>query len=223
MTVKERLFALQEVAYGDFQAKLMPTVERQRIIGVRTPALRTLARELFGSTEAAAFISALPHYYYEENNLHSFLIGRIRDFDEALLQVERFLPCVDNWATCDSLAPTVFARTRSRLLPSISRWLASDHVYTVRYGIGCLMKYFLGEGFEKAYADSVAAIKSDEYYVQMMAAWYFATALAKNRDQVWEYIARLDPAVQKMTVRKAIESYRISEEQKGILRGCKIT
>ena len=217
-TIIARLFKMQDRAYGDFQAKLMPTVERERIIGVRTPALRSYAREIAGSAAAAEFLAVLPHYYYEENNLHAFLIERMRPFGEALDAVERFLPHVDNWATCDSLAPKVFAKEPEGLLPAIERWLASDHVYTVRYGIGALMRWFLGERFRREYADAVAAIRSDEYYIQMMAAWYFATALAKNRDEAWGYLARLDPVVQKMTVRKAIESFRISDGDKSRLR-----
>ena len=217
-TITDRLFEMRDEAYGDFQAKLMPTVDRERIIGVRTPALRAYARELAGSAAALDFLAALPHFYYEENNLHAFLIEKTRPFDAALAEVGRFLPHVDNWATCDSLAPKAFAKTPEALLPSIERWLASDHVYTVRYGIGCLMRYFLGERFRREYADAVAAIRSDEYYIQMMAAWYFATALAKNRDAAWGYLSRLDPAVQKMTVRKAIESFRVSDDDKARLR-----
>ena len=161
-TIAERLFEMRDAAYGEFQAKLIPTVERSRIIGVRTPALRAFAREIAGSDEAAAFLAELPHYYYEENNLHAFLVERVRPFDDALAEVERFLPHVDNWATCDSLSPQAFAKEPERLLPAIERWLASDRVYTVRYGIGCLMRYFLGERFEARYADAVAAIRSDE-------------------------------------------------------------
>lgn len=216
--IENRLFELRDEKYADFQAKLIPTVERGRIIGVRTPELRHLARELSGGAEAAEFLAALPHRYFEENNLHAFLIERIRDFDEALEAVGRFLPYVDNWATCDQLTPKAFAREPERLLPAIRRWLASDRTFTVRYGIGCLMRYFLGERFRREYADAVAAISSDEYYVQMMAAWYFATALAKNRGEVWDMIPGLDPAVRRMTVRKAAESYRISAEDKAALR-----
>lgn len=216
--IRKRLFELQDVSYADFQAKLMPTVERDRIIGVRTPALRALARELDGTAQAKHFLSELPHRYYEENNLHSFLIARKREFGETLAEVERFLPFVDNWATCDSLAPKAFAKDPDALLPSVWRWLASGRVYTVRYAVGCLMRYFLGERFCPEYADAVAAICSDEYYIQMMAAWYFATALAKNRDETWGYLRRLDPTVLKMTVRKAIESYRISDEDKARLK-----
>ena len=216
--VKKRLFELRDEAFADFQARLLPTVERDRVVGVRTPDLKALARELDGTDEAAAFLLALPHYYFEENNLHAFLISRIRGFDETLAEVERFLPFVDNWATCDQLSPKAFAKTPEGLLPSIERWLASDRVYTVRYAIGCLMRYFLGERFRPEFADAVAAIRSDEYYVQMMAAWYFATALAKNRDDAWGYIPRLDPTVRKMAIRKAIESYRISDDDKEKLR-----
>ena len=216
--VIDRLFELRDEAYAEFTAKLLPTVGRDRVIGIRMPAIRSLARELDGTDEATEFLAALPHYYYEENNLHAFLVARIRGFDETLAEVERLLPYIDNWATCDSLSPKAFARTPEPLLPAIRRWLASDHVYTVRYGIGCLMKYFLGERFSGEYADAVAAIRSDEYYVRMMAAWYFATALAKNRDETWGCLARLDPTVRKMTVRKAIESYRISDEDKARLR-----
>ena len=217
-TIVERILALRDAAYGDFTARIIPNVDRERIIGVRTPALRALAREVAGSGEAADFLAALPHYYYEENNLHAFLVERVRPFDAALAEVERFLPNIDNWATCDCLSPKAFAKTPEALLPSIDRWLSSEHVYTTRYAVGCLMRYFLGERFEVRFADAVAAIRSDEYYIQMMAAWYFATALAKNRDAAWGYLSRLDPVVRKMTIRKAIESYRISDEDKARLR-----
>ena len=216
--ITERLFDIRDEAYASFQARLLPTVDPGRIIGVRTPALRALARELDGTDEAARFLAKLPHHYFEENNLHAFLIARLKSFDGALGEVERFLPFVDNWATCDQLAPKAFAKTPDALLPSIRRWLASEHVYTVRYAVGCLMRYFLGERFKSEYADAVAAIRSDEYYVQMMAAWYFATALAKNRDETWDYVARLDPVVRNMTIRKSIESYRISDADKARLK-----
>lgn len=217
--VKDILLSLQDAEYGDFSAALMPTVPRERIIGVRTPVLRKFAREFAKSGDAAAFLSSLPHYYYEENNLHAFLIEQIRDFDSALSAVNAFLPFVDNWATCDSMSPKVFGKNCERLLPEIYRWIKSDHVYTVRFGIGMLMRHFLGDRFRPEFAEAVAAIRSDEYYVQMMAAWYFATALAHNRDEVWDMIPRLSSPVREMAVRKAIESRRISAEDKEILRG----
>lgn len=218
--ITARLLALQDPGYQAFQSKLIPTLPPQRVIGVRTPILRQLARSLAGSPEAEEFCRALPHTYYEENNLHAFLLEREKDFDAALAGVEAFLPYVDNWATCDSMSPPVFKREKARLLPAIRRWLASDQTYTVRYGIGMLMQHYLDEEFRPEYPALVAAVRSEEYYIQMMIAWYFATALAKQPEAVWPYLAegRLSPWVHNKTIQKACESRRITPGQKAALR-----
>lgn len=218
--IQARLFALQDPAYRDFQAKLIPTVDPGRVIGVRTPALRKLAKELRGSPEAEAFLQALPHEYYEENNLHAFLIEGLRDYDACVAALDAFLPWVDNWATCDSMSPPVFRRQVPRLRGEIRRWMASAHTYTVRYGIGMLLRYCLGEEFCPADLKAVAALTSEEYYIRMMVAWYFATALAFQWEVALPYLTggRLPEWTRRKTIRKAIESYRITPEQKALLR-----
>ncbi|MBR1456596.1 MAG: DNA alkylation repair protein, partial [Oscillospiraceae bacterium] len=172
--IQEKLFALQDAAYGDFNAKLLPTVDRARIIGVRTPALRKLARELLKTADTGAFMARLPHAYFEEDGLHAAFIEAIKDFDACLQQVERFLPYVDNWATCDSLSPACFKKNRDRLIPDVRRWLESERLYTVRFGIGMLMQHFLDADFDLKYPEAVASVRSEEYYIRMMVAWYFA-------------------------------------------------
>ncbi|MDO5400063.1 MAG: DNA alkylation repair protein [Eubacteriales bacterium] len=218
--IQNLLFAARDPGYREFHARLMPTIDLERIIGVRIPSLRRMAKELAGTTPAAAFLEALPHEYYEENNLHGFLIGELRDFSACLAQVERFLPYVDNWATCDSLRPKCFGKHKQELLPHIQRWLAAGEPYTVRFAMEMLMVHFLDGDFSPAYPDWVAAVESSEYYVNMMAAWYFATALAKQWEAVIPYLEqnRLAPWVHNKTIQKAVESYRITGEQKEYLR-----
>ena len=188
--IQERLFALADPGYKIFHAKLMPTVDPARIIGVRTPQLRALARTLRGTPETEAFLAGLPHRYYEEDNLHGFLLERIRDYDTALARVEAFLPWIDNWATCDTTSPKVFARHTGRLLEPVRRWIASDKTYTIRYGLGMLMRYYLNDQFRPEYLEWAAGVQSEEYYVRMMVAWYFATALAKQPEAAWPWVAR---------------------------------
>ena len=218
--INDRLLDMQEVAYGDFAAKLLPTVPRERIIGVRLPALRKYAKELAGTAQAEAFMRELPHRYLEEDHLHSFLIGLMRDTDACYAALDEFLPYVDNWAVCDSLRPKVLTKDRERLLAQIDTYLQSPHPYTVRFGIEMLMVYFLDEHFDPAQLARVAAVQSGEYYVNMMIAWYFATALAKQWDTTVPYLelCRLPARVHRKTVQKAIESYRITPEQKAYLR-----
>ena len=218
--LQERLFAIQDESYRDFQCKLMPTVAREVVIGVRTPKLRALAKNLRGTWEATAFLSALPHRYYEENNLHAFLIEQITDFDACVAALDAFLPYVNNWATCDSMNPKVLGKQKDRLLPVIERWLDSKDTYAVRFGIKQLMTWFLDADFEERYLARVSRIRSEEYYVNMMIAWYFATALAKQYTATLPYLEehRLPDWIHSKTVRKAIESYRISKEQKDHLR-----
>lgn len=218
--IQKRLFAMQDEGYRDFTSKLNPTVDPATVIGVRLPMLRKLAKEMKGTEEAAAFLKILPHEYFEENHLHCFLLSPIRDFDEALAEIERFLPYIDNWAVCDTLRIKAFDKEPLRLLPHIDRWLDSGHIYTIRFGIRCLMNYFLDERFDPIYPDKISAIRSDEYYVNMMIAWYFATALAKQYDAAVHYIEdhRLDQWTHNKAIQKAIESYRVTDEQKTYLR-----
>ena len=218
--IQEKLFEMQDLQYRDFQAKLVPTVDKETIIGVRTPAVRKFAREIGRDPEISRFLADLPHQYYDENNLHSFIIERIKDYEECLGEVERFLPYIDNWATCDTQSPKVFAKHTEELLGPIRRWIASDRPYTVRYGIGILMKFYLDENFKVQYLEMVSSVRSEEYYVKMMAAWYFATALAKQYDDAVRYLQdkKLDAWTHNKTIQKARESYRITAEQKAYLK-----
>ncbi len=218
--IQKRLFEMRDPSYQAFQSKLMPTVDPTRIIGVRTPALRKYAKSLFGTAEADSFLNSLPHPYYEEDQLHGFLIEQIKEFDVAMSAMEDFLSYIDNWAICDGVSPKVFAKNLDALLPHIEQWLCSEHCYTVRYGIGMLMRYYLTDGYSDAYPERVSKIKSEEYYVNMMIAWYFATALAVRFEDIVPYLTerRLSPWVHRKTIQKALESYRITEEQKRFLK-----
>jgi 3-methyladenine DNA glycosylase AlkD len=218
--IRARLMALRDEKYRDFTIPLIPGVQPERIIGVRTPALRALAAELAGTAAAQDYIRALPHFYYEENNLHAFLVEKIKDFGACLAAVCDFLPYVDNWATCDSMSPKVFAKNTSALLPQSESWISSEKVFTVRYGIGTLMRYYLGAAFTPGCLELALSAKSGEYYADMMKAWFFATALAKRWDETLPYIEarRLDPWTHRKTIQKAVESYRISDEKKKYLR-----
>ncbi|MBQ7295868.1 MAG: DNA alkylation repair protein [Clostridia bacterium] len=218
--IRERLFSLADEDYKVFHSKLMPTVDSERIIGVRTPMLRTFAKELHKSAEYSDFINDLPHKYYEEDNLHGFLIEKIKDFDECLNELERLLPFIDNWATCDMLRPKCLKNEPEKLYDKICQWLTSNKVYTVRFAIGCLLSYYLDGHFSEEHLKLVSKIRSEEYYINMMIAWYFATALSKQYDSTIGYITerRLSPWVHKKTIQKAVESYRISDEVKAYLK-----
>ena len=220
--LKERLFSMQDMEYKKFHSSLMPTVNTDKVIGVRTPLLRKLVKEL-AEDEKTLFFQKLPHEYYEENNLHAFIICDIKDFDRCLEETKRFLPYIDNWATCDSLRPKAFKKNVQKLTPLIDLCLSSKHVYTVRYGIGLLLTYFLDGEFDKSHLERVAAIESDEYYINMMSAWYFATALAKKWEDTLPYITEnlLPVWVHNKTIQKAIESFRITLEQKEYLKALK--
>ncbi len=222
--IRKRLFEMQDLKYRDFHSGLMPTVDKEKIIGVRTPQLRKFAKELAKTESATEFLKILPHEYYEENNLHAFLIEKIKDYDLCVAQLNRFLPFVDNWATCDMMRPKIFKNHLPQLREQIKIWMASGETYTVRFGIEMLMVFFLDENFKTGYSDEVAAVRSDEYYIKMMAAWYFATALAKHYDEILPYLEqnRLDADTHNKTIQKAVESYRISNEQKAYLRTLKI-
>ena len=219
--IQKHLFELQDMAYRDFHSRLMPDIDKETVIGIRVPMLRKYAKSIVGTELAEKFIKELPHRYYEENNLHMMLITRIKDYEKCLSEIERFLPYIDNWATCDFPAPKCFENHKEDLLPVIKRWIASSETYTIRYGIGMLMRLYLDADFDPEYVRIVAEVKSDEYYVNMMIAWYMATALAKQWDAVIPYIEehRMSDWVHRKTIQKAVESYRITDEQKRYLKG----
>ena len=219
--IRAQLFALQDETYRTFHSALMPTVPPETVIGVRVPALRRLAKQLAGTAQAEVFLQALPHGYYEENNLHAFLIELIRDYDRALAETEAFLPYINNWATCDCFCPKVFAKHKKELLVPIRRWLDSGDAYTVRYGMEMLMRYYLDDAFRPEYLEWVADVRSTEYYINMMRAWYFATALAKQPDAAlpWLTEKRLDLWTHNKAIQKAVESRRIPPGMKQLLRG----
>lgn len=210
--------------YLAFQSALIPTVPRDSFIGVRTPDLRAMAKEFSKRPDVNDFLLALPHRYFDQNQLHAFIISGNEDFYACLAEVDRFLPYVDNWATCDQMVPKVFAKHREELLPHVRNWLASKDVYAVRFGIKMLMDHFLGEAFSPDYLEWVAALRSEEYYINMMAAWYFATALAKQPQSTFPYFTerKLPPVVLKMAVQKAVESFRVPEETKATLRALRV-
>lgn len=221
--VREKLFSMQDLKYKEFHSKLMPTVDSDLVIGVRTPELRKFAKE-FSTTEISEeFLQNLPHKYYEENNLHAFMISSMKDFDKTVEKLNDFLPYVDNWATCDMMRPVTFKKHRTELLAEIEKWLKSDMPYTVRFAIEMLMVHFLEEDFDVSYPHKVADIRSDEYYVRMMVAWYFATALAFQYEKILPFIENktLDPWTHNKAIQKAIESYRITNEQKDYLKTLK--
>ncbi len=224
MSITDELFKMQDVSYKSFNSKLIPTINPNTVIGVRTPALRAFAKKLYREGGGAEFMASLPHNYYEENNLHAFLIEQIKDYNACIAQVNRFLPYVDNWATCDGMRPKCFKTHKQELLREINHWLKSNHTYTVRFAIGMLMVHFLDDDFSPLYLDTVAQIKSNEYYVNMMIAWYFATALAKQYNLALAYIEckKLTPWVHNKTIQKAIESFRITAEQKEYLKTLKV-
>lgn len=223
-SVRCRLFELQDAEYRDFHARLMPTVEKERIIGIRTPVLRKFAKEFAKTEDADEFMKALPHTYYEENNLHGFLIEGMKDYEACIRALDLFLHYVDNWATCDMIAPKIFKRHLPELLNKTREWMASGDTYTVRYGIGMLMRHYLDGEFKEEYLVRVAQVRSEEYYVKMMVAWYFATALAKQYEAALPFIEerRLEKWTHNKAIQKAIESSRITKEQKEHLRTCKI-
>lgn len=219
--IQKQLFELQDMAYRDFHSRLMPDIDKETVIGIRVPVLRKYAKSIVETELSEKFIKELPHRYYEENNLHMMLITGIKDYDRCLSEIERFLPYIDNWATCDFPAPKCFENHKEELLPVIKRWIASGETYTIRYGIGMLMRLYLDEDFDPEYVRLVVGVKSDEYYVNMMIAWYMATALAKQWDAVIPYIEDhcMSDWVHRKTIQKAVESYRITDEQKEYLKG----
>ena len=220
MKITDELFLLCDAKYRDFQIKLIPTVDPETVIGVRTPQLRDLAKRMLRECRADAFLAELPHDYFDENQLHAFILSEIKDFRACFDGVKRFLPYVDNWATCDQLSPKVFAKHREELIGDVLAWTGSDHTYTVRFGVGMLMQHYLCDAFDASYPERVARIRSDEYYVKMMVAWYFATALAARWDEILPYMGngKLDPWTRGRAIQKACENRRISPERKEHLK-----
>ena len=221
--IRKRLVALSEPAFGDFQSRLLPTLSRETILGVRTPLLRDLAKELSGSAAADVFLTILPHRYFEEYNLHGFLIERKKSYDETVALLDAFLPYVDNWATSYLVSPKALGKEPARLREKIDVWTASAHPFTVRFGVGMLLKHFLDDRFDVRDAKLVASLCCGEYYVNMMIAWYFATALCKQPDAILPFFEqrRLPPWVHNKAIGKACESCRISQEEKQYLRSLK--
>ena len=222
--VQQDLFTMQDLKYRDFHAKLMPTIDKDSVIGVRVPMLRAYAKKFGKTEEAKQFLEILPHQYYEENNLHGLLIDQMKDYELCIEELIRFLPYINNWATCDILSVKAVKGHLDSYIKNIYQWLESDYTYTIRFGINMLMRYYLEEEFKIEYPEKVAAIRSEEYYVNMVRAWYFATALAKKYDQVLPFLEeqKMDVWTHNKTIQKAIESYRITLEQKEYLRTLKI-
>ena len=224
LKIRETLLSLKDDEYKAFISKLNPTVCESSIIGIRTPVLRKEAKRIFKEGEYEPFLHSLPHQYYEENNIHSFIIEQIKDYNTVISELDRFLPYVDNWATCDSMSPKVFSKHKNELYSKIKEWLCSEHEYAVRFGVEMLMNLYLDEDFNEEILGLVAKIDREEYYIKMMVAWFFATALAKQYDSAIPYIEQkvLPLWVHNKTIQKAVESYRITDEQKAYLRSLKI-
>ena len=222
--IRQTLFGMQDAKYRDFQVKLIPGAEAEKMIGVRTPDLRSYAKELLKRGDVSAFLSELPHRYFDENQLHAFILSDMKDYETCMREVERFLPYVDNWATCDQMSPKVFRKHKTELLEHVKAWLASDKTYTVRFGVGMLMEHFLDDDFDLSYPEMVCQIRSGEYYVNMMRAWYFATALTKQYEAAVVFIEKrkLDVWTHNKAIQKALESYRVTPEHKEYLRSLKI-
>lgn len=221
--IYNNLNRLSDSKYRDFQVKLIPGTSSDHMIGVRTPDLRNYAKELSKRDDISDFLNDLPHKYFDENQLHAFIISLLKDYDKCMDEVERFLPYVDNWATCDQMSPKIFRKNREKLLEKVRIWIASDKTYTIRFGIKMLMEHFLDDDFDLLYPKMVASVRSEEYYVNMMIAWYFATALAKQYDSVLPFVEgrKLDAWTHNKTIQKSIESFRITDDQKSYLRTLK--
>ncbi|MBE5825841.1 MAG: DNA alkylation repair protein [Butyrivibrio sp.] len=220
-----KLYDLQDLKYRDMQIKIIPNIDPESIIGVRTPQLRAVAKEMLKAGDYKDFLKELPHKYFEENQLQAFIISGIKDMKECMEELEKFLPYVDNWATCDQMSPKIFKKHRKELLTHIKEWIRSDEPYTIRFGVGMLMEHFLEEDYEPVYPEMVAKLRSEEYYVNMMIAWYFATAIAKQYESVLPFIEnkRLDDWTHNKTIQKSVESYRITDEQKKYLKSLKVS
>ncbi|MDO5445542.1 MAG: DNA alkylation repair protein [Eubacteriales bacterium] len=223
MQIIDRLYELSDKEYAEFQSKLTPTVDKALFIGVRVPDVRKLAKEIYKSGEYESFFSELPHKFYDENMLHGLIVSEIKDFEQCIKATEAFLPYVDNWAVCDIMSPKCFKKNKDRLLPIIKTWVKSSEEYTVRFGLEMLMSHYLDEDFKPEYLEIAASVKSDKYYINMMIAWFFATALTKQWDAALPYITNngLDARTHNKTIQKAKESYRITDEQKKYLNSFK--
>ena len=220
MSIREKLIACSDAKNADFVRKLVPPKPLSAFLGCRTPALRQISKEIAGTDEAEAFLKQLPHALFDENQLHAFLLCCEKDFSRCVERVCAFLPYVDNWATCDQLSPAVFRREKQNLLPYIREWIRSDHLYTVRFAVGMLMQHFLDDAFSPDYPEIVASIRSEEYYINMEIAWYFATALAKQPEAILPYFTehRLSEWTHRKAIQKCVESRRIPQETKDYLR-----
>ncbi len=221
----KKLYSLQDLKYRDMQIKIIPTVSPESIIGVRTPGLKTMAKDFLKAGDHKDFLGELPHKYFEENQLQAFIISGIKDPEECMEELEKFLPYVDNWATCDQMSPKIFRKHKDVLLAHIKEWIRSDKTYTIRFGVGMLMEHFLDEDYDPQYPEMVAGIRSEEYYVNMMIAWYFATALAKQYESILPFIEgkRLEDWTHNKAIQKSVESSRIRDEQKKYLKTLKAT
>lgn len=222
--IQKILFSYEDKEYKEFNSKLIPNIDKNVQIGVRIPNIRKIAKEISGSKLAEEFTASLPHQYFEENNLHGYLIEKIKDFDECLQETEKFLPYIDNWATCDTISPKAFKKNLPKIEEKIKEWLSSDNTYTVRFAIGMLMKFFLDDEFKAEHLLWVKEIKSDEYYINMMRAWYFATAMAKKREETFPFFndKKLDKWTHNKAIQKCVESYRISSDDKKYLKTLKV-
>lgn len=223
--IEKKLFELQDIKYRDFHKRLIPTVDEKSIIGVRTPALRKFAKE-FAKNEPAVskdFLKILPHRYYDENNLHAFLIEQEKNFSDAMTLCESFLPYIDNWATCDTFSPKCFKKHPSEVYAKVKEWIKSDKIYTVRYAVVTLLQNFLDDNFEDEMLSLAASASCDEYYINMAVAWYFSIALIKQYDKALPYIEKkkLPVWVHNKAIQKAVESYRIDGETKAYLKTLK--
>ncbi len=221
----KKLYSLQDLKYRDMQIKIIPTVSPESIIGVRTPELKTMAKDFLKAGDHKDFLGELPHKYFEENQLQAFIISGIKDPEECMEELEKFLPYVDNWATCDQMSPKIFRKHKDVLLAHIKEWIRSDKTYTIRFGVGMLMEHFLDEDYDPQYPEMVAGIRSEEYYVNMMIAWYFATALSKQYESILPFIEgkRLEDWTHNKAIQKSVESSRIRDEQKIYLKTLKAT
>ena len=220
----KELYELQDLKYRDMQIRIIPNLDPESIIGVRTPELKSMAKELLKAGDYKDFLKELPHQYFEENQLQAFIISEIKDLDECMEELEKFLPYVDNWATCDQMSPRIFKKNKEVLLKHIQKWLSSEMTYTLRFGVGMLMQHFLDEDYDPKYPEMVSEIRSEEYYVKMMIAWYFATALAKQYESIVPFLEerRLDDWTHNKAIQKSVESRRITEEQKVYLKSLKV-
>ena len=222
--LQRKLYDLQDPKYREMQIKIIPTINPESIIGVRTPELKTMAKEILKAGDYKDYLEELPHEFFEENQLQAFIISGMKDYDECMEELERFLPYVDNWATCDQMSPKIFKKYKEELLERIKEWINSEKTYTVRFGVGMLMEHFLDDDYDPKYPEMVAGVRSEEYYVNMMIAWYFATALAKQYESVLPFIEekRLDDWTHNKAIQKSVESRRITEEQKIYLKSLKV-